>query len=148
MAGNLEFAAIYKWVLLTLSGFLSASLVVTIIEVESTRDKHSCVSQLFFAYHYFNPKIKLCLAITYPMLPYFSFLFHAILLSIYVSCKRHGMLMSRDMNKCVVGSALHKIDFDRIDSDKIDFERMFGYNNAELIKQIECCLDSFYQNCF
>jgi len=25
---------------------------------------------------------------------------------------------------------------------------MFGYNNAELIKQTECCLDSFYQNHF
>jgi len=25
---------------------------------------------------------------------------------------------------------------------------MFGYNNAELIKQTECCLDNFYQNCF
>jgi len=27
-------------------------------------------------------------------------------------------------------------------------EFMLGYNNAELIKQIECCLDSFYENCF
>jgi len=25
---------------------------------------------------------------------------------------------------------------------------MFGYNKAELIKQTECCLDSFDQNCF
>jgi len=25
---------------------------------------------------------------------------------------------------------------------------MFEYNNAELIKQTECCFDSFYQNCF
>jgi len=56
----------------------------------------------------------------------------------------------------VFGSVLDKIDSDRIDSDIIDSDRiefrenwfLFGYNNAKLIKQTECYLDSFYQNCF